>query len=184
MGGGEGTGKGGGVVVKTESNDLYAGRTAPNNPASENTWGLGVGGGVWASVVNECGCPACQGPFGGLGAQAFFPRSGRYNKTAQRYRSPRADTSCTLSGEVADRFVLRAFSTERELLIPEPGKPVVAHFALEISFVIRSLGLRMRPRPAVVLRVRARAHARLLLAAGLRLWLRDVLFAFGFALWT
>ena len=36
--------------------------------------------GVWASVVNECGCPACQGPFGARARRRFSPRAGRYDK--------------------------------------------------------------------------------------------------------
>ena len=38
------------------------------------------------------------------------------------------------------RSVPRASSAERVLLVPEPGKPVVASFALEIPLVIRPLG--------------------------------------------
>ena len=83
---------------------------------------------------------------------------------------PRADTSRELSVEPCTELsVPRASSAERVLLVPEPGKPVVASFALEIPLVIRPLGLRTRPRLAVVLGVGARAHARLLPTVGLRL---------------
>ena len=54
---------------------------------------------------------------------------------------PRADTSRELSVEPCTELsVPRASSAERVLLVPEPGKPVVASFALEIPLVIRPLG--------------------------------------------
>ena len=122
---------------------------------------------VWASVVNECGCPVrvtcavCPCPLG------------KGNDVTQEYKPhivviPRADTSRELSVEPCTELsVPRASSAERVLLVPEPGKPVVARFALEMLLVIRPLGLRARPRLAVVLGVGARAHARLLPAVGL-----------------
>ena len=101
---------------------------------------------------------------------------GKGNDVTQEYKPhitvviPRADTSRELSVEPCTELsVPRASSAERVLLVPEPGKPVVASFALEIPLVIRPLGLRTRPRLAVVLGVGARAHARLLPAVGLGL---------------